>query len=241
MHFNCFSHNSTYIYFFFFFLPTHIFYHLTEALVGKNCLNFDLFFPFWFCSEEPGACSVRLGRHQHGCLHSAGFATVEELHLSTKANRECTVADAVSIWSSPYQHWGRETQGAQSAPKENDVILSEGECNHTNYRESGEDVTTAHFYSSTFGFMPTQHYVNQIWLPSGSTGASLSAKSLVCEQLSRLINKLEPLLKVTAKAVKQLGQLFTTTALWFIYSDSDFGPYPLSACPPGGLGLRRFK
>lgn len=112
----------------------------------------------------------------------------------------------------------------------------------TDYRESVEDVTTAHIFPSTLWFMPTHHYANQIWLLSESTGAFLCTTSLVCEQLRPLIIKLEPLLKVTAKTVWQLGQLFNK-CVRFIYSDCDFGLYPLSAWPPGGLGLRhgRFR
>lgn len=201
------------------------------ALVGINRLNFDLlfFFSFWFCSEE-------LERARWG-WDDINMAVSTQLGLLlwknfTYRRRQTvsTVDDMVSIWSSRCErHRGRETQVANAAHgkmmsfwkwcrsfKMMSFWTKEKASHFTNYRESAEDVTTAHFYPSTLWFMPTQHYVDQIWFPSGSTGASLSAKSLVCEQLSRLIIKLEPLLKVTAKAFQQLGQLFTTTAYgWF--------------------------
>lgn len=167
----------------------------------------------WFLQWGAWACSVRLGRHQHGCLHSAGSTAMEELHLPTKTNREYGRRCGFPLGHRRVTAIEGEKAHAARGKKMMSFFAKELSVTLLLINVSQSKMWPQHIFTQPRSdSCPTQHYVDQIWPPSGSTGTDLSAKSLFCEQLSRLIIKLEALLKVTAKAVQQLGQLFTTTA-----------------------------
>lgn len=99
---------------------------------------------------------MRLGRHHYGCLHSTGSTAVEELHLPTKTNRESRRWRDSRTVISGVEEKKMQIEKNAHAPrgKENDVILKEKASHVTDYCESVEDVTTAHFYPLTLWFVP---------------------------------------------------------------------------------------
>lgn len=182
---------------------------------------------------------MRLGRHQYGCLHSAGPAALEELHLPAKTDREYNRRP-----SSPRgRRWGRETHTLHVI-KGNDVIFRKGESLAVGRRcvdvtflpavaqsASCSDSRPLSMMQISFDSRviaqcrlcaPGVCFPRTIWPFGHQAGAAAQSGSQGCSTIRPIIdnNRVE-----------------------FGYSDSDFGLYPLSACLPRGLRPRhrRFK
>lgn len=214
-----------------------------SCTLQETLCNFSRWPADFFClfrQRGAGASSVRLGRHQYGCLHSAGSAALEELHLPAKTDREYNRRP-----SSPRgRRWRRETH--KCAAKGNDVIFSKRREPHSRSKMCWCHIFTHPGYcpvSIMFWFMLTQHYANQFWLPGSRTVASLCAESVFWRTIRPFGHQAGASTQSDSQGRSTIRPIIDNNRVQFSYSDSDFGLYPLSACLPRGLKPRhrRFK
>lgn len=183
-----------------------------------------------------GASSVRLGRHHYGCLHSAGSAALEELHLPATTDREYNRRP-----SSPRgRRWGREThwlrarqREVMSFPAKEKSLLVGRRCFEATFSPaiaqwpSCSDSRPLSIMQIDFDSRviaqwrlcaPGVCFPHTIWPFGHQAGAAAQSDNQGCSTIRPIIDN---------------------NRVQFRYSDSDFGLYPLSARLPRGLRPRQ--